>query len=357
MENIREMTVNQLPAPTWNWLHMNESKLKLDTKTADLAIKKQVPFVGIQCYEDCNHVLQECPTGMGEEIQSLMEQTHTKVLRLEAEEGVDVQEPILLQFDYGKETAYHDIEIVAKANSSLTVIMTYTGTKNEAEQGKSYSGVRTKLKAEEKARINLIQVQLLDSSHIHFNDIGGICQEEGQIDLLQLELGSKELYSGCRIELIGKESEFHSHVGYLGSQEQRFDMNYIVNHYGKKTKSGLKVDGVLDDRASKIFRGTIDFKQGASGSEGEEQEDVLLLGDDIVNQTIPLILCAEEDVQGNHGATIGQIDDEILFYLCSRGMTKEEAQSMIVQARIDTLCSKIPNEQVVTMIDTFRQEA
>ena len=49
-----------------------------------------------------------------------------------------------------------------------------------------------------------------------------------------------------------------------------------------------------------VFRGTIDFKFGAAGAEGEEKEDVLLLGDDVINQTIPLILCAEEDVQGNH---------------------------------------------------------
>ena len=77
--------------------------------------------------------------------------------------------------------------------------------------------------------------------------------------------------------------------------------------------------GVLRDQAFKLFRGTIDFKAGSAGSEGEEQEDVLILGDDAVNQTIPLILCAEEDVQGSHGATIGRLDDELLFYLCSTG--------------------------------------
>lgn len=59
----------------------------------------------------------------------------------------------------------------------------------------------------------------------------------------------------------------------------------------------MNADGILDDQAFKLFRGTIDFKNGSSGSKGDEKEDVLLMGDNVVNQTIPLILCAEEDVE------------------------------------------------------------
>ena len=86
------------------------------------------------------------------------------------------------------------------------------------------------------------------------------------------------------------------------------DMNYIVNHIGKKTTSNVTADGTLKDAAHKVFRGSIDFKRGASGAKGTESEQVLLLGDDVINQTIPLILCAEEDVEGNHGAAIGELD-------------------------------------------------
>ena len=64
-------------------------------------------------------------------------------------------------------------------------------------------------------------------------------------------------------------------------------------------------------QAHKVFRGSIDFKRGASGAKGTESEQVLLLGDDVINQTIPLILCAEEDVEGNHGAAIGELDEEL----------------------------------------------
>ncbi|NWM55017.1 SufD family Fe-S cluster assembly protein, partial [Escherichia coli] len=82
------------------------------------------------------------------------------------------------------------------------------------------------------------------------------------------------------------------------------DMNLVVNHWGQKTTSEINAAGALKDDAQKIFRGTIDFKKGSAGSVGSEQETVLMLGDGVVNKTVPLILCAEENVVGNHGATI-----------------------------------------------------
>ena len=109
----------------------------------------------------------------------------------------------------------------------------------------------------------------------------------------------------------------------------------------------------LKDAAKKIFRGTIDFVPGCAGAKGTEREDVLLLGDDIVNQTIPLILCAEEDVEGNHGASMGDLDDATLFYLCSRGLSREEAERMVARARIDALNELVADEAVQKQVQEF----
>lgn len=153
-----------------------------------------------------------------------------------------------------------------------------------------------------------------------------------------------------------KESSLGVEVGYLGRRDQIFDMNYMAEHWGKKSVSSIRGEGVLQENASKLFRGTIDFKTGSSGSEGDEKEDVLLLGEDAVNQSIPLILCAEEDVQGNHGATIGKLDDELLFYLCSRGMTEEEALNMMTRARMDSLCGKIGDPAAEERVQSYLNE-
>lgn len=77
------------------------------------------------------------------------------------------------------------------------------------------------------------------------------------------------------------------------------------------------------------------------------------MSNDVVNQTIPLILCAEEDVEGNHGATIGKLDDELLFYLESRGMNKEQIYEMMAMAKVDAVCRKIPDASTQAKVQKF----
>ena len=80
---------------------------------------------------------------------------------------------------------------------------------------------------------------------------------------------------------------------------------------------------------------------------------MLLLDDTIVNQTIPLILCNEEDVEGNHGASIGKIDEELLFYLESRGISEENVYDMMAKARINAVCNKITDEETKRKVQEY----
>ena len=117
--------------------------------------------------------------------------------------------------------------------------------------------------------------------------------------------------------------------------------------------SEINASGVLKDASSKLFRGTIDFQHGSAESVGAEKEDVLLMGDDVVNQTIPLILCAEEDVKGSHGASIGQLDEETLFYMQARGISEEQAYALMADARIEAVCQKIPDETAQKLVKAY----
>ena len=76
----------------------------------------------------------------------------------------------------------------------------------------------------------------------------------------------------------------------------------------------------------------------------------MLLSDDIVNKTIPLILCAEEDVEGNHGATIGELDEETLFYFAARGIGRKTAENMMARAKLEKLCPEIPDEETRQLV-------
>jgi len=112
----------------------------------------------------------------------------------------------------------------------------------------------------------------------------------------------------------------------------------------------MQFKGVLMGNASKTFRGTIDFKNGSSGSVGDEQEDALLLSEDVVNKTMPVILCQEEDVDGRHGATIGQLGEDILFYMQTRGIDEEEAKRIITKARLESVARMIPDPEIMQKV-------
>ena len=152
------------------------------------------------------------------------------------------------------------------------------------------------------------------------------------------------LWLGLVLTALGNGAGFTAGIGYLGQKQQTVDMNLVVNHWGQKTTSEINAAGTLKDDAQKIFRGTIDFKKGSTGSVGSEQETVLMLGDGVVNKTVPLILCAEENVVGNHGATIGELDEDTLFYFESRGISAAEAENIMARAAIERLARTIEDE-------------
>jgi Fe-S cluster assembly scaffold protein SufB len=108
----------------------------------------------------------------------------------------------------------------------------------------------------------------------------------------------------------------------------------------------MSESGVLDGKAKKALRATIDLVHGSSGSEGSELESVLVLSDDVTNKTMPVILCDEDDVAGNHGATIGSVGPEQIQYLRDRGLTQEEAEALYVRALFDEALIAAPTPQV-----------
>lgn len=77
------------------------------------------------------------------------------------------------------------------------------------------------------------------------------------------------------------------------------------------------------------------------------------MDDTVINKSLPIILCSEEDVEGNHGATIGKLDEDILFYMQSRGIKESEIYEIIAKARIEELCTKINDEITSDKIHQF----
>jgi len=332
------MRINRLPAITFNHLRMNDAEIEVNEAVyCPYEIKKDTT-TGEALFEG------EPQTGAGREADIVFE--GLKALTFCGAPGKKEEAVVFFDAKEGDKKAL--VKIKACENSEITLVMSYRG---EADT----LAVRTLIEAEKGAVVKLVQLQLLGGETTLINDIGAVAKDEASVKLVQLFPGCN-IYSGCRIDLVGEKSNFESDMTYMGQKKQHLDMNYVANHIGKETTSNIHADGILKDEASKLMRQTIDFKSGCSGSKGAEEEKVFLLGEDIINQSIPLILCTEEDVEGAHGAAIGRLDEEMLFYLASRGIDEAQAESLIINANFNRILRAVEDEEIKAEAGEYLKE-
>ena len=307
MENLKFTEINKIPCLTWNWLKMNRASLELEADSQIISEKKEITA---------------------------------------SKKGEIIHIP--LSFEDGKRYEHEQI-ITAQENAELTVILDYTSL----PKASGFSSVKTKLVAKPYSKIHLVKVQLLGENFIQIDDTSGECDENAKIEVTQIELGGSKVYAQVKNELNGYASKFKSSTAYITENNQILDMNYLVNHHGEKTDTKMLVKGVVGDSSLKVYRGTIDFKRGCTDATGDEQEETLLLSTTAVNKSIPMILCDEENVSGTHGATLGRLGSDELFYMQSRGISEEEAKKMMTKAKVLSVASLIPDEDVRSKIENF----
>lgn len=323
--------LNPLPVRTWNSLKMNEAnyqgEIPADSCTPEIAkLPEELRIIH-------NETLDNVKSAAGE-LGTLL--TGDSVL---IESGSEASLAVIsYDFTGGKQAR---LFIHAKENAVLpvSVVMTGEGT----------AVLEIKIQADSGSTVDLSVIQSVGTDSNVITDIGCTCEENASFNLTKLELGGNNEYVAVSVDLSGEHSAFSANSGYRVKTNQSLDMNYVVRHAGRKTESNIFASGILENDSTKIFRGTIDLIKGCAGAKGTENEDILLLGDSQVNQTIPLILCDEEDVEGNHGASIGRLDDNIIFYLGSCGISSEAAEDIIAHAKLDAIISHISDEDIKTL--------
>lgn len=336
--------VNQLPVKTWNRLNVNDSVLEQYEAEAPCPVQIETEngtaqITDVAEWEDNGTIA----TGVGSAIDHLFPWAVTVTAWNECVDTV--------RMEIGSTAGKNCTLLVngqAEKNSNLTIVQIWKADAPRA-------ALRTMLHAEKGATIRLIQI-LTDQSEEIINDVGGVAEEGATIELVRLYTAKGSIFSGVRVDMIGDNSSFSNKCGYLVHDGKKLDMNVIANHIGKNTMCDIQANGTLENHAEKVFRGTIDLRCGCSGSEGKEEENVLLLGDDVINKTIPLILCSEEDVKGSHGATIGELEQGMLFYFESRGISKSEAEKIVAKARLEKLCQDVADEKTAAYMHQMIDE-
>lgn len=172
----------------------------------------------------------------------------------------------------------------------------------------------------------------------------------GSVQVNVIYLGGRKSLSSIEIELVGDDSSAEINALYFAADREKYDLNFIIRQMGKRTTGSMNVYGALGGGADKIFRGTLDFVKGCSGSVGNEKEEIILLSEGVRNRTVPLMLSGEDDVDGHHAASIGRMDEDRLFYLMSRGLDEEEAKRLVMEATFAPVVNLIDNEELKSEI-------
>ncbi len=341
--------INQIQVPTWRWLHVNHVGIDFDY-TGQVynkdPISKKIDGIKIESIDRAPSSIREKlnKERIDIEVKSFVEKNCNHGYYITIPKGFVADEPIVIEYILDDDSAslVDETIIVAEEGSSATIVIQYTN----ADGSKAAHCGLTYVVAQSNAQVTLIKAQTLSEESQHIDYVSGITEKNSNINLILIELGAKQAIGHANIELLHDESSANIDSLFIGRNEQLLDFNYRVAHHGKATQSDIEGRGVLLDRCRKVFRGTLDFLKGASASAGNETEFVVLLSDQAKNLSVPLMLCAEDDVQGAHAASAGKIDENKMFYLESRGLNEVQAKKLIVEAEFTPILAKIPTESL-----------
>lgn len=234
------------------------------------------------------------------------------------------------------------VDVVAEANSQIEVTLSYEA----AGEGSGQVGCALRVFAGENAQVTVHSVQALGDAWTVFDDSGYVLDDNAKVAVTHRVLGAGTAFTGLSADLRGDKSSIEVSTRYIGASEELRDFNYSIKQRGLATESNLDANGVLAGSSKKTLRGTIDFVYGCKGSTGNERETVLLADEGVENKTVPVILCDEDDVMGNHGATIGHVRPEQHFYLACRGLSDKAIESLFSVAALEEAYMAFDDERI-----------
>ena len=234
-------------------------------------------------------------------------------------------------------TQADSIMVIADKHSTMNIIQ------RDSSSSRTYRSLSVDIAALDNSKVNYSYIQMLSADSSSVMNRSAHLSNDSEVSWYDAFLSSSATRCETLSSLIGDGSSSR-HVSVLSSTgNQQTDILSKNVHVGRSTYSDIFTKGIVDDSAVSLMRGNITIEPSAFGSNGYQKEDVLILSKSAKANAIPELEIRNHDVKCSHGATIGQVDPSQLFYLCSRGITKEEATSLIVSGFLEAAVSRFPS--------------
>ena len=259
--------------------------------------------------------------------------------------GVELEQPLYVRvansLDGG--SLFWRLIVVAEAGSRFSMIEEYASSAPELS---GYSNAVVELFVEPGARLEYVTLQSLSRETWHFASHRARVERDAELDWVAGGFGSKKGKVRIENDLAGRGATSRVTGAYFADGSQHLDYDTFQQHIAPDTTSDFAFKGALRDRASAVWRGMIKVEPAAQKTNAYQENRNLLLSPRAHADSIPGLEIQANDVRCTHGATIGQVDREQLFYLMARGLSRAEAERLIVRGFFSDVLDRIELEPV-----------
>lgn len=334
----------QVPFPSWKRMKVKDTSVPAYARYNNQKIlfhqQEGLSVKPLQGYlPEVTKRFNEKAYGPSEKHRLLTEVFSNSGTYIEVDADTIADEPVVLKYVLNKDNPIlldHTI-IHVKENSQVSLVIDYTD-----EDVSAYHNGVLNIVAEKNAKVTVTKIQNYGVSSHHIYGAIAIIERDASVSYSSIDLGAGLSVTDYASYLLDENADSQVESVYLGDQDRKLDIGYNTYHVGRRTTSDITVKGALLDESRKVFRGNLFFAKGAKRAKGSEEEYVILLDERVQADAIPALMCDEDDVQGEHAASAGQIEESKLFYLMSRGLSEKEAKQLIIMASFAPIISKLP---------------
>ncbi|WP_228099198.1 MULTISPECIES: Fe-S cluster assembly protein SufD [unclassified Granulicatella] len=259
--------------------------------------------------------------------------------------NVVIDEPIqaiLIQDSSVQELFAKHVLIVADSNSQVSYVeklMTF-GTKENSVN------IVVEVIALDGAKVKYAAMDRLAQTSVAYVNRRGNIGKDANVDWAIGALNDGNLIADFDSDLVGTGATSHIKVVAISSGKQIQGIDTRVTNYAKHSVGHILQHGVIMDKATLTFNGIGHIIKGAKGADAQQESRVLMLSDSARGDANPILLIDENDVTAGHAASVGQVDEEQLFYLTSRGIPRVQAEKLVIRGFLGTVISAIPLQSV-----------
>ncbi|MDR9856957.1 Fe-S cluster assembly protein SufD [Paenibacillus sp. VCA1] len=258
--------------------------------------------------------------------------------------NVEVTVPLqaVLLTDDGEATFAPHVLIIADVNSSVTYVDNYV---SEGNQAVTHNGA-VEVFAKQGAKVRYATIHQMGTNVTDLSYRRAVIENDASMEWIVGEMNSGDTVSDTYSVLKGNGSTSDSKVIAVGSGSQKLNYTTRANHFGKSSESQMITRAVMREEASAIINGITKIEKGATKSDGQQTEKVLMLSPKARGDANPILLIDEDDVKAGHAASVGQVNQEQIYYLMSRGISREIAESLIIYGFLAPVVSQVPMESL-----------